>query len=274
MADQERLFRIGEMAEFFGVSTDTLRIYDRRELIPTARNDGNRYRVYNREDLIFLDYIMRLRKLGMPLRDVKELVDGGTLEQALDNMLRQRERLEETLLSTCNKLTLVQDYIEGFSLTLEHMGKISVTTSDPILYKNVGQDMTAALGAFARLTEAHVPRLTFVISRELVDFSPASHTAEHFNEMKPHFRNALTLVDDEGFHERPNFPADEFTCYLPRKCLRTSIRAVTNHDYSEYFRFLDYIRDGGYELDGDILLRSVSFRYCDVAYYDVWAPIR
>ena len=45
-------------------------------------------------------------------------------------------------------------------------------------------------------------------------------------------------------------------------------------DYSEYYRCLEFIRENELELDGDIMLRAVSFRNYDVAYYDFWAPIK
>lgn len=274
MAKKKEGYRIGEMAEYFGVSTDTLRIYDRKELIPTARDQNNRYRIYNREDLIFLDYIMHLRKLDMPLKDVRRLVNGGSLEEALENMRQQRSRLEEMLFNCQNKLTLVQDYIESFSSTLEGMGKFSVGMSHPFLSRPIDQDMTVAMGDFARLTQTHVPKLTFVIPKSLVDLSPETHTPEHFNAIKAQFLYTLTMVDDEDFRSKDAYSPDIFTYQAPRKCLFTSIRTVTNHDYSEYFRCLDYIREHHLELDGDITLRSVSFRYCDVAYYDFWAPIK
>lgn len=65
-------YAIAEAAHRSGLSIDTLRYYERIELIePPARDAGGR-RVYNETDLAWLGFLTRLRTTGMPIRMMRE----------------------------------------------------------------------------------------------------------------------------------------------------------------------------------------------------------
>lgn len=65
-------YAIAEAAHRSGLSIDTLRYYERIELIdPPARDSGGR-RAYSDEDLVWLEFLTRLRTTGMPIRMMRE----------------------------------------------------------------------------------------------------------------------------------------------------------------------------------------------------------
>lgn len=65
-------YAIAEAAHRSGLSIDTLRYYERIELIdPPARDSGGR-RAYNDDDLVWLEFLTRLRTTGMPIRMMRE----------------------------------------------------------------------------------------------------------------------------------------------------------------------------------------------------------
>ncbi len=74
---------IGDLAKHYGISTDTLRLYDRQGVLLSHRAP-NGYRYYTRTDFICLGYILRLRKNNMPLADIGPLMHGGSLESVAD----------------------------------------------------------------------------------------------------------------------------------------------------------------------------------------------
>ena len=82
-----------QFAELAGVTVRTLHHYDRLGLLRPARN-GSGYRVYRERDLERLEQIVALKFLGMPLRQIGDLLkrDGCDLPAALR---AQREALEE-----------------------------------------------------------------------------------------------------------------------------------------------------------------------------------
>ncbi|SDE13043.1 MerR family transcriptional regulator [Glycomyces harbinensis] len=78
------MWRIGQLARMAGVSDRTLRHYDRIGLLPPAAVDAaTGYRWYGTAELMRLERIRGLRRLGLSLRQIDEIVD------APDAQLRQ-----------------------------------------------------------------------------------------------------------------------------------------------------------------------------------------
>ncbi|MGQ0838362.1 MerR family transcriptional regulator [Actinokineospora sp.] len=65
-------YAIAEAAHRSGLSIDTLRYYERIELIdPPARDSGGR-RAYSDADLAWLSFLTKLRTTGMPIKLMRE----------------------------------------------------------------------------------------------------------------------------------------------------------------------------------------------------------
>jgi DNA-binding transcriptional MerR regulator len=65
-------YAIAEAAHRSGLSIDTLRYYERIQLIdPPARDAGGR-RAYSDDDLTWLGFLTKLRTTGMPIRMMRE----------------------------------------------------------------------------------------------------------------------------------------------------------------------------------------------------------
>lgn len=61
--------RIGELARRVGVSTDTVRFYERSGWLPRASRRDNAYREYAEPDVEHLRLLIDLRRLDVPLGD-------------------------------------------------------------------------------------------------------------------------------------------------------------------------------------------------------------
>ena len=66
--------RIGELAARCGVSTDTIRYYEREELLPRPRRTASRYRIYDEHDEGRVRFIRQAQDLGLTLDNIRELV--------------------------------------------------------------------------------------------------------------------------------------------------------------------------------------------------------
>ena len=65
--------RIGELAATVGVSTDTVRFYERSGWLPRASRRDNWYRDYGPADVEHLRLIIDLRRLDLPLEDAAKI---------------------------------------------------------------------------------------------------------------------------------------------------------------------------------------------------------
>ena len=59
--------KINEIEKIVGISKKNIRFYEDQGLLSPARNRENGYREYGQEDLVILQKIKFLRKLGIPL---------------------------------------------------------------------------------------------------------------------------------------------------------------------------------------------------------------
>jgi len=74
--------QIGELATLCGIRIDTVRYYEKQQLLaPTGRTDSG-YRVYSEVALRELKFILRAKTLGFTLREIRELL---TLKVDRDN---------------------------------------------------------------------------------------------------------------------------------------------------------------------------------------------
>jgi len=68
------MYKIGELASKLSVSTDTLRYYEKHNLlVPCSRSESG-YRLYNDNNLRSLQFIISAKKCGFTLKDIQELL--------------------------------------------------------------------------------------------------------------------------------------------------------------------------------------------------------
>lgn len=65
--------RIGELARELGVSTDTLRFYEREGWLPRPERADNGYRSYDEADVEHLRLLLNLRRIDLPLEEAAKL---------------------------------------------------------------------------------------------------------------------------------------------------------------------------------------------------------
>lgn len=84
---------IGALSNRTGFSIDTIRYYERLGLLPEVGRTAGSHRCYGEEHLRRLRFLQRGRKLGLPLKQLRELVEGrdGSCEK-IRGVLLQRER--------------------------------------------------------------------------------------------------------------------------------------------------------------------------------------
>lgn len=96
------LYSIGEAARMLGVSASALRYYDREGLLPhVGRTDGGT-RLFTEDDLEWFHFIERLKRSGMPIREIKRYVElylagDATLEERRELVRARRDAVEREL---------------------------------------------------------------------------------------------------------------------------------------------------------------------------------
>lgn len=110
---------IGDVAALTGLSRDALRWYEREGLLPPVARDGSGRRRYDPSTVGLLQLLIRLRRTGMPVAEVRRfiaLVEEGAASHGRRGALLQahRERLLDQLTALQRDLTLVDDKIDHY----------------------------------------------------------------------------------------------------------------------------------------------------------------
>lgn len=105
----EQLYTVNQLAEELGITPRALRFYEVKGLLAPSRVGNNR--VYTKRDRARLKLILRGKRLGFSLAEIREYldlynVDGGVeqlktllkrVQQRMSDLAQQREDLEATV---------------------------------------------------------------------------------------------------------------------------------------------------------------------------------
>ncbi|MGH3647681.1 MAG: MerR family transcriptional regulator [Micromonosporaceae bacterium] len=111
---------IAETADRTGLSIDTLRYYERIGLLdPPARDSGGR-RTYADADLGWLEFLMRLRTTGMPIRVMQRYAQlsregTGTEEERRQLLIDQRDAVRARIAELTACLDVLDFKIDNYA---------------------------------------------------------------------------------------------------------------------------------------------------------------
>lgn len=98
---------IGELARLSGLSSHTLRFYETEGLLQPIGRAANGHRRYRAEDVTWLEFVLRLKKTGMPLAQIRRYAALRTEgEQTLSSRLAMLEQHRQYLSQQLHELTL------------------------------------------------------------------------------------------------------------------------------------------------------------------------
>ncbi len=88
---------VSEFAEKAGVTVRTLHHYDRLGLLKPSGRSAAGHRLYGERDFVRLQQIVTLKFIGLPLKQIKDLLDRGDLDLPSTLRLQRRLLLEKRL---------------------------------------------------------------------------------------------------------------------------------------------------------------------------------
>lgn len=125
-------YTVQKLGRLAGISIRTLRYYDQIGILEPARINSSGYRIYGQAEVDKLQQIMFYRELGLPLNQIKELVNSPTfdenkaLKEHHEQLLDRRKQLdalianvEKTIAQKEGRTTMTdQEKFAGFTKKL------------------------------------------------------------------------------------------------------------------------------------------------------------
>lgn len=114
---------IQEVAKITGVSADTLRYYEKINLLPRIRRESSGHRRYDDSDLGWIWFLKLLRETGMPIRGMQQFV---ALTNASDRTIPQRiELLREHRSKLAHQINDLRTYLETLDKKITYYTNLS-----------------------------------------------------------------------------------------------------------------------------------------------------
>ncbi len=144
-AAESRTYTISELAREFGVTPRALRFYEDKDMLHPAR-DGM-MRLYSNRDRARLTIIVRLKRLGLPLADIREILDLYALNDGkraqtrmmLEKFRKQARELEvqrQDIDTALHELYKGIDWLKGI---VENPGPSEETRRQAAAYEQVAR---------------------------------------------------------------------------------------------------------------------------------------
>lgn len=124
--------KINEVEQKVGITKKNIRFYEQEGLLKPDRNAQNGYREYSEEDLLLLQKIKLLRKLSIPIEEIRKIKTGVlTMEDALRRhhiFLEREEKNIEEMQLFCQMLMERKEHFSSMNASeylekMEHMEK-------------------------------------------------------------------------------------------------------------------------------------------------------
>ncbi|QDL56664.1 MerR family transcriptional regulator [Rhodoferax aquaticus] len=127
---------ISELAERAGLSTYTLRFYEKAGVLSPTPRATNGHRRYLDADVRWLAFVMRLKATGMPLAEIKRYAQlraqgDGTVAPRLDMLLEHRETLVRKLQELQDNMAALDDKVTIYQAMLQQAPSVPKRTEKP-----------------------------------------------------------------------------------------------------------------------------------------------
>lgn len=225
------LHTITEVTRDFNISTRTLRYYEQIGLIKSIKKDYYAYRTYNDQAILRLQQIIILRKLRIPLKQIRTILQSENTIEILETFQQNINDIDDeiTALSTIRSIlsTLINCLNENVNLNiklnlLDDMSLLKIVDSLTISKFNFKEekhmeDLIKASEKLSKLTDkdvriVYLPPAT-VAAYQYVGDEPEMHVNQVMDQfvrdndlvhIKPDLRhygfNAPNPVDETGYH--------------------------------------------------------------------------
>lgn len=202
------LMTVSQVSKSLGISTRMLRYYEQAGLVESLRQEGYAYRIYDEKAVLRLKQILLLRRLRIPVRQIKAILLKEDAVAAIEIFRENIRNLNEEMTA----LSVVKEILNHF---VEELSRTAELPLEKILLKDdVLADSIESLGLISinfkedqtmeklKKAEAGLSRIGDV---RIIYLPPSAVAAAHYvgDEPEIHVNEMLDrFVRETGLHRR------------------------------------------------------------------------
>lgn len=247
----KKFLTISEMANYAGISRRTLIYYDQIGLFKPVKIGENGYRYYSIEQYFELDVILLLKNLDVPLEEIQTFLKNRNVSYVLEGFMKQKERIDEEIAKLKNIRQSLDNYIDRYT-TLKNFDLESITYSYREAEYFVASEVIENFYDINSL-QVYGRFYSSIDSRDLFSGHPIGFLVEG------------DAFYEENFHDAPyralvKIPSKRLHLYKDQQILQRPagyyvsgfMKDEIHHINIFNNRFRNYLKEHGYQLNGDI----------------------
>ena len=265
------IYTIGELAKILGVTAETIRYYERKNIIQPVHDENSGYRYYTAWDLHMFIRARCYLGFGFNIEQVKEILQKESIEKIDDLLSKQEELIQENIIYQMNILkklkanrSLINDAKkQDYHLELKMRPGIYRIDSQKCYNLFLSKKEQEALKQFCQ-------KVPFI-------FSTALFPKENVEKQNTDFYFGVGV--EEEFALLLDIKETEYVKYYPPcQCLYMCISSRSSQflTYQVLNPAFEYMKKHNLKLAGDIITQIVSMCKPDQEYFNwhnIWIPV-
>lgn len=265
------MYTVGQVAKFLGVSRDTLKFYEEKELVKPKQDKQNGYRKYNDFDIYDVITTNFYREIDIEIKKIQEIRQGKGVEDIKSILEGKEQKIREEIAYKRLLLKHIDRVKEDCDKIKEHLDEYTIKEMKPIEVQGELTDLNAydEYEVFQKKTDSLKKVVTLAGLRRIISFDESGITENRFVVIKQ--------VEDR---DRINRSSKVFT---HPKCIYMIIEdgrwlnGEENIDNQVGNRLRKIAQDNGYEPLGIVYVNILLTTYeegLERNFLEIYAPIK
>lgn len=265
-------YKISDIAKILGVTTDTLRYYEKENIVTPQKDKNTNYRYYDFWDVNYLIDTLWYRSFGFSVKDIAKMISAETIDDLYSRFLAKEDEYRKIIRHTEMLLHLCQSHRKCWDMIPNMVGKCEISvrpahvhfanrytedfSDDPQIHKLAG-DWLKNMPFARRYFEASVGEIKLKDSEDYT-----------WGLSIP-----IEYIDDLDMEIKPPLKYEE-KCKCIHSCFKSSGKGGFSSKHLQYI--LDYAKENNLTICGNasgILLASVIYEGVLTGFFEVWIPI-
>ncbi|WP_163581764.1 MerR family transcriptional regulator [Gracilibacillus saliphilus] len=209
------MYTIGQVGNFLGVSRETLKYYEEKELVKPKYDNENGYRKYNAYDIHDVITTNFYRELDIEIKKIQEIRQCKGVDDLEFLLVEQEAKILEELAYKKRLLKKINSVKEDYCKIKEHLGEFTVKEMEPIEVKGELTEYAAydEYEIIRNSTESLKKAVTLTSARRVIHFDEEGIKKERFivvreiedtdnslkGEVLSHSKCIYTVIEDGRF---------------------------------------------------------------------------
>ena len=244
-------FLIGELAKLFNISTDTLRHYDRMDVLKPEHNSMNHYRYYDIRSIFKLSKILFLKNLGISLNEINEYMKNRNIDN-LVGMLKKKDRELDAkihqLMNLKHKIHSKLELLENYGDELNHIKVKKIDRRYGIFLDMADLKDEYEIKQAFKKSQKYLKISSWLIEGQIyTSISKKNIDKSIFNKFR--YFIEIECIEEDVHKNLEIIPESEYAC----KIVLGPYSDMADH----YKELVGWINDKGYKIIGDSIEKNI-----------------